>query len=566
LGIISPTSEGKTYVTMKVMKYFPKEDVWNIGAMSTKALVRQKGIIINSKGESIQEKVDKLRNELRDTTVATIRIERPEPDPKVDDDDKKKQPSLSDRVNAKKAEIKKELDSLLDDARKLIDLKGKILIFLEPPQHELWTLLKPILSHDEVEITYPYVDRTDEREGLRTQNVVVRGWPSCIFCSAKDESEWKIWPEIQSRFLITSPNMNKEKVQDGNMLIAQRKGLPNSIQQHVIVSDKDRQLAKECVSYLKKWINRLFQVNLIDYEHPNCVWVPYYEILANALKSDRGTDNRATNRIFSLLNIIPLTKVHLRPTLVYGKERLVIATLDDLGETLHITQNMSGIPTHKIHFYRDIFTELYESKTEPDTKNDKVEDRIGVTTSQLARYSKLKTGKVINSDSVRKSYLDELLNNGFIDQQDSTIDKRHKIYFPIMHIPKDERIKNCVIRTDSHSLLQHNRIILPKNFNEIPENWLKLEILTLLKYGNCQGTFQLIDKNDDGTCICQFVRNYEKDASLIPFFVKPKYSNYHSQIFGEMKFIGNEGSNDKKNYGNGSESSNSLFLEDTKTN
>ena len=136
------------------------------------------------------------------------------------------------------------------------------------------------------------------------------------FCKwSKDESRQEIWPEIQSRFLITSPNINQDKVHDGNVLIAQRKGLPNAIQQQIIVSDKERKLPKKAVSFIKGWMRRLFQSNMLDYDHANTVWIPYNYILGDALKSERGTDNRITNRIFSLLNIIPLTKVHHRQPL-----------------------------------------------------------------------------------------------------------------------------------------------------------------------------------------------------------------------------------------------------------
>src|SRR5206468_8851376 len=74
LGILSPTSEGKSYTTEKVTKYFPKEDIWNIGAWSNKVLIRQKGVLINSKGESIQKQIDKLRDEIRDTNTITATI------------------------------------------------------------------------------------------------------------------------------------------------------------------------------------------------------------------------------------------------------------------------------------------------------------------------------------------------------------------------------------------------------------------------------------------------------------------------------------------------------------
>ena len=96
------------------------------------------------------------------------------------------------------------------------------LIFLEPPHPELWGLIKPILSHDVYETEYPFVDNIGH--GIEVKRVITRGWPACIFCSAKDESKWDIWPEIESRFMISSPNMVKAKFEEGNALIAKEMG------------------------------------------------------------------------------------------------------------------------------------------------------------------------------------------------------------------------------------------------------------------------------------------------------------------------------------------------------
>ena len=52
LGIVAPTSEGKTYTVIEVLKYFPAEDVHFIGRMSTMTLVRQKGILIDSNNQT----------------------------------------------------------------------------------------------------------------------------------------------------------------------------------------------------------------------------------------------------------------------------------------------------------------------------------------------------------------------------------------------------------------------------------------------------------------------------------------------------------------------------------
>jgi hypothetical protein len=74
--------------------------------------------------------------------------------------------------------------------------------------------------------------------GFKVKKVVLRGWPACIYCSAQNESKSALWPEIQSRFWVTSPNMIPEKYQEGNMLIAQQMSLPKSI--HKKKSDQMR--------------------------------------------------------------------------------------------------------------------------------------------------------------------------------------------------------------------------------------------------------------------------------------------------------------------------------------
>ena len=58
LGILAPTSEGKTYAVTEPLQYFPGDDVLYIGQMSPKVLVRQKGILIDKKtGQPIKNQV-----------------------------------------------------------------------------------------------------------------------------------------------------------------------------------------------------------------------------------------------------------------------------------------------------------------------------------------------------------------------------------------------------------------------------------------------------------------------------------------------------------------------------
>jgi hypothetical protein len=256
LGIIAPTSEGKTYPVIESIKLFPKEDVLLIGKMSTKMLVRQKGVLVDENNEPLKPKIKQLKKDI--------------------------EKAKKEKDKGRQEELNEQLEALSENARTIIQLRGKILVFLEPPECELWNLLKPILSHDSDEIEFPFVDKTER--GFASRRIVVKGWPACIFCSAKDESNWPAWPEIVSRSLITSPNMNPEKYRESNLLIAQRKGLPRLIQQQVIVSEEELRLAKFCISHIKERIQK--------YSSKDPVWIPFSGILAEALPAAKGPDNR----------------------------------------------------------------------------------------------------------------------------------------------------------------------------------------------------------------------------------------------------------------------------------
>ncbi len=73
----------------------------------------------------------------------------------ITEEDKPQDVNLQNRLNGRKQKLKK-IRSLSDDASRLINLQGKIIVFLEPPGKGVLNLIKPILSHDKLEISYPY--------------------------------------------------------------------------------------------------------------------------------------------------------------------------------------------------------------------------------------------------------------------------------------------------------------------------------------------------------------------------------------------------------------------------
>jgi len=88
----------------------------------------------------------------------------------------------------------------------LVDLSRKILIFLDQPHTQLLERLRPLLSHDKKEIRLKITDKT-QKFGLKTKTVLLRGYPSVIFCTAG----LKIDEQEATRFLLLSPETNQEK-------------------------------------------------------------------------------------------------------------------------------------------------------------------------------------------------------------------------------------------------------------------------------------------------------------------------------------------------------------------
>lgn len=361
---------------------------------------------------------------------------------------------------------------------------------MEPPQHELWNLLKPILSHDKKETEFPFVDKT-ANSNAETKDVVVRGWPACIFCSAKDESKWEIWDEIKSRILVTSPNMIPEKYEQSNKLISQSKGTPNLIQQQIIISDNEIEIAKSCVLLIKQKIQEL--KSRVKYGNKISLWVPYYDLLQKELPAKKGTDVRFAKKVFSLLNIIPIIKSDLRMILMMEGENSVIANLNDLKEVLSIIQNFDGLPKFKAEFFNDIFLPFYNAKTEPDSnnkddKNKKEEEIIAVTTRELCDYFREIKKKPISTDNLKHTYLNQLINEGIIDYSTSKINTRQNIYYPL----DTESLSIESIMTPIGNDSQYSSTMYEKIIKNINETWIFCEIMKLIRCRLEKGDIALI--------------------------------------------------------------------------
>jgi hypothetical protein len=161
LLINAPSGVGKNYVINKVSSLFPKSDILALAGMTEKALFHRSGILViknvNGEYQSIEPVLEDIQHQIREKQSELS---------KISDDGSKRQEI---RNSIKIIEDKKR--ELLKDSMKLIDLSNKIIIFLDTPPERLLSGLLPLLSHDEYEIEYEYVDTNN---GIKTKSNILR--------------------------------------------------------------------------------------------------------------------------------------------------------------------------------------------------------------------------------------------------------------------------------------------------------------------------------------------------------------------------------------------------------
>ena len=265
--------------------------------------------------------------------------------------------------------------------------------------------------------------------------------------------------------------------------------------------------------------------------------------------------------------MIALSRAHLRYKLHYGYEKLVIADLnEDLHEVLHITQGLTGIPPDKLKEYKNVFLSAYKEKIGPDSNKDgtKQEDFTAVTTKDCCKKHKEITGLDINTKKYKPRYIDIWLEGSLIEEQKSNIDNKQWIYYPLVEVQDNEITKqreqfeqreeaskadhttfmiSLISRLGRRdNILQHSRIIAPKNLNKIPYMWLELLFSELLRYPDVNQSIGIINKEDRETCLHEFISSYLPDPyvrTISGYAINTTFCNYDENDLDKLQQLNN---------------------------
>ncbi len=420
LAVLAPTSEGKTYVVLKVADLFPKEDVLSYARISPTSFIHDTGTLIDKAGENIELTVKKRQEEIEEW--------------QAESKDKKNPPDIVRKSELRQLieQNKNMLKELYADSKKLIDLRNKILIFLEPPYPQVWEWLKPILSHDKFEIEY----KVTIPDTLQVKKIVIRGWPSAIFCSAKDESKYDVWEEIASRFDIVSPEMTREKYSAANIHTAEVMGLPE-----IVVNDESynelKESAKDYVLEIKRCLLDIKYaiVSETKNESPGMVWNPHYHRLAELFPSESGIRMRQFKRLLINIAVSAFARIKERPTLEIDKIPFIITTFEDLKEAIELSRDYEEIMPYKVRWYTEIFLPAYNEILPAKELNSKLgnhkSEMVGIKSSDIAKYVHKYTAKRISAKKILDRYLSELREYGYIDSIENPSDKRENLWYPV---------------------------------------------------------------------------------------------------------------------------------------
>jgi len=446
LELTAPTSEGKTYPVVEILKHFPKEDVWFLGGLSPTALAHDHGILVDEDGKSLEPEINKLR-ELYDA---------------VKKEDKKK--------------IKQKINELLRKAIRLVDLENKILVFLESPHPDTWARLRPILSHDVWETEYKFTDRERKSGPLKTIRVKIRGWPVAISCTTGSEKKSRTWEEKKTRFTTISPEMSREKYKEAVMFTFMRKGLPQAIFD-MKIGVKEFEWAEKAIRTIR---DRLLEIKekarkKFGIPNPNVFWIPFYEDIGKEFPATIGRHMRdSSQRFITTLQMSAAINVFSRPILeIDGVEYIIVVREDyERAVKLYFEEDsetiFTGVPAHVLNFFKDVVLPLWEEK-----------DEEGITVAEMVKKYFEVYKKTISSNTLRNHYLPYLENLGLMDKEPDPSDKRRNLWYVLKtkivdeNIPKNSLFENGCIFSLEKLKKQFSELkqIYPQNMNIIIRNY-----------------------------------------------------------------------------------------------
>jgi hypothetical protein len=303
----------------------------------------------------------------------------------------------------------------------IVDLSRKILIFYEVPGPELQKTLRSVLSHDSWE-NRSLMTNKDKKGANRAQEIIIRGFPATIFCSAGlrlDEQE-------ATRAILLSPETTQEKLTASIHFSALR----NSGDTEFLDSlENDPDILK-----LKKRIEDIRLTEVDDVYIPNlgALEKRFTDMVGKA----KPRHSRDIDHLLKLIKAITIFNVWHRRD---GDK--VIATQSDIDQALELWKPIvdsqdQNIPPMLLDFYRKVIVPAFNEKlATPEYKYAMENGAIGLNREELCVASQQKLGQTLNWEYYRHDMQPQLEASSLIDvRKPETGDRRSYHVFPLLKL------------------------------------------------------------------------------------------------------------------------------------
>src|ERR1035437_2840761 len=299
----------------------------------------------------------------------------------------------------------------------LVDLSHKILIFLDQPHSLLLQHLRPLLSHDKKELVIKITDKS-QKFGNKTKNITLRGFPSVIFCTAGlriDEQE-------ATRFLLLSPEVNQEKIQQGISATIRKEADSKSFGSW-LEENPDRALLKERIRAIK--LERIEDINIASPEKIETRFLDKNKML-------KPRHQRDIKRLLSLIKSMSLLNVWWRDR----SGSTITANENDIEEAFRLWDKISvsqelNLPPYIHNLYKEVILPVWEKKN--TGRNEAIENatgKLGVSRQEVLEKHFEVYGRMMDSHQLRQQILPMLETAGLIVQEQDPSDKRKMMIFP----------------------------------------------------------------------------------------------------------------------------------------
>lgn len=299
----------------------------------------------------------------------------------------------------------------------LVDLSHKILIFLDQPHNELLARLRPLLSHDKKEIAIKITDKT-QKNGTKTKNILLRGYPSVIFCTAGlriDEQE-------ATRFLLLSPEVNQDKIQQGISATIRKEANSYDFKSW-LEENPSRALLKERIRAIK--LEKIKEINIASHEMIE-------ERFLQKNKTLKPRHQRDIKRLLSLIKSFAILNVWWRDR----NGTTITANEDDINEAFKLWDKIAvsqelNLPPYIYNLYKEVILPAWEAKNSDRSEVfEEITGKLGLSRQEVLDKHFAVYGRMLDSHQLRQQILPMLETAGLIVQEQDPSDKRKIMIFP----------------------------------------------------------------------------------------------------------------------------------------